>query len=331
MNIKWAYTTVNTWRECNRKYYFASVLANHHRKNLLRRRCYELGEMKNLTMWKGSAVDKFLEKVIIPKISAKEQLDFQALSEQAVEFAKAQYRFSENKLYTNPEIKKGEKDNEYCIIDVHEINKPYTEAELAECYADIKKAILNMPEIKLFDGQNLTDILSECNWLAPNVEDRLVYVSNAIVKPQMDLLASYNYKPVIIDWKLSDSLVSDYSRQLQICGLTIYKKRAETPGKTAYQFEDIRLFEVNLLKSSSKEHDFNQDIYNTLIDYITLTTRDIMLLTGEDTDIEDFELTNNQYSCKNCNFRLLCGYLIKNNYQYDERSYLKSVPDRQLV
>jgi hypothetical protein len=331
MNVKWAYTTVNTWRECNRKYYFASILANHNRKNLIRRKAYELRAMQNLTMWKGSVVDKFLELNIIPKIAEKQELDFQGLSEQAVEFAKKQFRFSENKLYNNPELKKGDIEGEYCILDIHETCQPFTEQEVAECYDDIRKAILNIPTITLLDGRHLVEILKEANWLLPNVEDRLVYVGNAIVKPQMDLLASYNWKPIIIDWKLSDSMVSDYARQLQICGLTIYKKRLDTPGKPPYLFEDIQLFEINLLKASSKQHDFNQDIYNNIIDYITLTSRDIALLTGDDIDVEDFELTNNQVSCKNCNFRLLCGYLIKNNNTYDEGSYLKSVPDRQLV
>ena len=331
MNVKWAYTTVNTWRECNRKYYFASVLANHNRKNLVRRKAYELRTMQNLTMWKGSVVDKFLELIIIPLFAAQKELDFQELSEQAVAFAGKQFRFSENKLYQNPELKKGDIESEYCILDIHENGQPYTEQQVAECYADIRKAILNLPTITLPDGKYVLEMLKEANWLKPNVEDRLVYVGNAMVKPQMDLLASYNWKPVIIDWKLSDSMVSDYARQLQICGLTIYKKRLETPGKLPYLFEDIQLFEVNLLKGTCKPHDFNEEIYNNIIDYISLTSRDIALLTGDDIDLEDFELTNNQVSCKNCNFRLLCGYLIKHNNTYDEGSYLKSVPDRQLV
>ncbi|OKS84592.1 hypothetical protein [Mucilaginibacter polytrichastri] len=331
MNVKWAYTTVNTWRECNRKYYFASVLANHNRKNLVRRKAYELRAMQNLTMWKGSVVDKFLEVVIIPMITAQKELDFQCLSEQAVAFARKQFRFSENKLYDNPELKKGDIESEYCILDIHETGQPYTEQDLLVCYDDIRKAILNIPLVVLPDGRHLMNLLKEANWLKPNVEDRLVYVGNAIVKPQMDLLVSDNWKPVIIDWKLSDSMVSDYARQLQISGLTIYKKRLDTPGKPPYLFEDIGLLEVNLLKGIAKHHDFNQEIYNNTIDYISLTSRDIALMTGEDIDIEDFELTNNQVSCKNCNFRLLCGYLIKNNNIYDEGSYLKSVPDRQLV
>lgn len=331
MNVKWAYTTVNTWRECNRKYYFSSILANHNRKHLIRRKAYELGIMQNLTMWKGSVVDKFLELIIIPKIAEKNDLDFQSLAEEAVGFARKQFRFSENKLYQNPEIKKGNMESEYCILDIHEVGQFFTEQDVAECYEDVRKAVLNIPEIILLNGRYLVDILKEANWVKPNVEDRLVYVGNAIVKPQMDLLASHDWKPMIIDWKLSDSMVSDYARQLQISGLTIYKKRLDTPEKSAYLFEDIKLFEINLLKGTSKQHDFNEDIYNSLIDYITLTSRDIALMSGDDIELEDFELTNNQVSCKNCNFRLLCGYLIKNNNTYDEGSYLKSVPDRQLV
>ena len=104
--VRWSYSTVNSFRQCNRKYYFAQVMATHGRKIPERRKAYELKKMQNMAMWKGSVVDKFMEKTIIPAIRDKKELNFQLFADQAVELAKNQYRFSEAKAYTDAGLKK---------------------------------------------------------------------------------------------------------------------------------------------------------------------------------------------------------------------------------
>ncbi|MBC8052160.1 MAG: PD-(D/E)XK nuclease family protein [Sphingobacteriaceae bacterium] len=332
--VSWSYSTVNTLKQCNRKYYFASVLATHGRKVPLRRKAYELRCMQNLQMWRGSVVDKFMELMVIPAIRDKKELDFEMLSNQAVEMAATQFKYSQNQFYKNPEQKKGDVDSSFCILNIHEVNMPFQESELVESYSIIKEAIKNIPTIQMPDGKLLIDFLKECNGLTPNVNNYIVEIEGTRLKPQMDLLAMSNWKPVVIDWKLSASYTSDYSRQLIICGLTVYLKRQQRTDKPAYIYEDIKLYEVNLLKCQVKEHEFIADRINEVIDYMTLTSRDIRLLTKSDDkeiDIENFELTDDEGLCATCNFQTLCSYLLINNNQYDEKSYIESVQNTQLV
>ena len=143
------------------------------------------------------------------------------------------------------------------------------------------------------DGQTLLGFLKQCNALTPNVFTWKVEIEQAAVKPQIDLLAQYNWKPVVIDWKLSRSYLADYSRQLIICGLVVFLKRLENKDKQPYAYEDIQLFEVNLFKRTVKQHEFTEERANDMIDEINLTSRDILLLRGEDEepDIDDFEGT----------------------------------------
>lgn len=325
--VNWSYTTVNAFRQCNRKFYFSSILATHGRKDPLRRKAYELKIMKSLSMWAGDVVDKFMEKTVIPLIIAKENLDFEQLAAQAVAMAEVQFRFSKNRLYNDPSLKKGEA-TDFCILDIHEVNRIATQEQIQQCYDHIRKGILNLPVITLGDGTPLITFLKEADALTANLHKWHVTIEKAILKPQIDLLAFSKWKPVVIDWKLSGSYSSDYSRQFIIAGIMIYLKRLETVGKKPYDYRDIRLLEVNLLKGIIKEHELNEEAVHDMIDYINLTSGDLFLLTKgnlDDGDIEDFEMTDESSLCQACNFQPLCSFLLSNKNIYDEKLYTESI------
>lgn len=324
--VRWSYSTINTLKTCGRKYYFAQVMATHGRKVPERRKAYELKKMQNLLMWQGSVVDKFMEKTIIPAIRDKKELDFSAFATAAVTMAKNQFLFSRAKAYTDAGLKKSEADNEFCILDLHELGKTYSETELAEAYGTIYQAVENIPLIKMPDGSLLLTFLKECSQLVPNVTNWKVEIEKAMVSPQIDLIAYHNFKPVVIDWKLSESYVSDYSKQLVICGITVYLKRIEM-GKVPYQYSDISLYEVNLLKGTVKQHEFSNEIVNAMTDEIAGTAKDLSLLqvSYEDADPDDYWITDNDATCKLCSFRPLCIYLLTNENEYDEKSYFEFI------
>ncbi len=330
--VKWSNSAVNTLRECNRKYYFAHIMATHGRKNSLRRKAYELKSMQNLTMWKGSVLDKFMETILIPMIRDKHPLDFDSLADQALELSKRQFNYSKQEVYTDAFVSKADAGADFCILDIHALGKEYTESEISEAYSVIHSTVLNIPFIKMPDGQLLVNYLKKADALTPNVNNWIVYVEDAQVKPQIDLVAYQNWKPVVMDWKLSSSFTSDYSTQLVICGITVYLKRLEKKDKVPYDYSQIKLFEVNLLQGTVTEHEFTEDRINRIIDDINLTSRDILLLTNgeeyQDIDIEDFELTDDENSCLFCNFRPLCSFLQINNV-YDEKTYAEFIQAKQ--
>ena len=157
--VSWSYTTVNTLRQCNRKYFFYAVMATHGRKTAARRKAYELKQMQTLQMWQGSVVDKFMEKRLIPAITARQTLDFTAMAEHAVAMAVKQFDFSLYKKYLDPALKKGDIDEEFCILDIHELSKPYEAGDIERCYGVIREAVLRIPTIHMPDGQPLVDYL----------------------------------------------------------------------------------------------------------------------------------------------------------------------------
>lgn len=330
---------LSTYRICSRKYYF-STLANHGKKNALRRKAFELKKIQNLLMWQGSVVDLAMEKLIIPLIKERKELNFEEIADNAIEIAKLKYEFSKSKLYKD--YSKSEIGDDYCVLDIHELDKPYAESDISNVYAGIKKSILNIPKIQMPNGnETLLDFLYKAKLLLPNVDNWRVEVEGMGVKPQMDLiLYDEGWKPCVIDWKVSESLTSDYARQLEICGLTVYLKRIEKKGESnKYNFSDIQLYEVNLWQSKVKKHDFTEEKYYQLYDRIHLSIGDMELIEASkdklnfeeiddsiiDLNVASYDTTDKDGSCKFCNYRTLCAFLIRNNSKYNEKEYLESI------
>ncbi len=324
--IKLSISAINAMRRCNKQYYFV-LLSNHGRKNRLRRKAFELKNMQNLNMWKGSVVDKIIEKEVIPTILSKKKIDFEALTKKASDLAIKRFRFSKDKLYMQ-EISKTDAGDDYCILDIHEINKKFNREMGLKALDDIKTSLMNLENIKLPSGKLLIDVLYSSGFMIPNISNWSFETEYARINPQIDLFLIDNNKPVIIDWKLSESYSSDYSRQLIICGLTVYYNRLQksmTQNVKPYDYSDIKLYEVNLLASKIKEHEFNIDTANETINFIDVISSDVELLVNgskvEDLEIDNFDFTDTNFNCSFCNFRILCNHLLLNNNIFDENTY----------
>jgi PD-(D/E)XK nuclease superfamily len=338
MTANFSISKLNTYRICGRKHYF-SEMGNHGKKNPLKRKAFELKKVQNLQMWQGAVVDLAMEKLIIPLINEKKELDFGEIINQAIEIAKRQYEFSKAKKYK--EFSKNNVGDDYCVLEIHELSKPYSEEDILKVYEGIKKSILNISEMQMPDKNlSLLNFLYRAKKLIPNISNWRVEVEDMGVKPQIDLLLyDENFKPTVIDWKVSESLTSDYSRQLEICALTVYLKRLEKIDSPKYDYDDIQLYEVNLWQSKVKKHNFSEAIFHKIYDKIHLSISDIELLDASkeefrfqeinghilDLNVESYDITDNSGSCMLCNYNSLCQFLIRNNNQYNEKQYLEFV------
>lgn len=322
--INWSYSHLKTLRQCHRQYYFSFIAANHHKKNLMRRTAFELKNMKNIDMWKGSIIDYVMEKIIVPSIG--EKLDFDSIADEAVNIAKKQFKFSEKKHYK--EHTKGNTDEHFAILDIHEIRKKYSENEINNVYDTVKKIILGIPEINFDNGINLIEYLKKASWKKANINNYFFEFENIKVKPQIDALFYIDEKPVVIDWKAGRSEYSDYKLQLMMCGTAIFKNNNEKEDKKKYKHTDITLLEINLLKKKIYNHPFNNTSIAEMTDYIYRNKTDIELLhkNFNDADIDDYGITDNEGTCAICKYRTLCNYILENkNFKEDE--YIKFIQD----
>lgn len=338
--MEWSVSKLSALRQCHRKFYFQYELKDHHFTHPLRRKAFELAQSKNLKMWQGSLIDDFFSKTIINIYQQKQVPDFKLLAEQLVEKAKRQFDFSSKHLYHDKSITKKSAGDAFQILDVHECGVPYTEEDLTNVYTIIKDIILDIPNYKSpLDKLSLHDYLLQSSFLLPNVQGWSFMFDNVKLNPQIDLVRySGNNKIHVIDWKVSDSDVSDYSKQLYLAGIVAFhniKKKAIEKGKPPPNMDDVLLFEINLMNGNVKQHPFTRETTAAALDYVFMHSAEQEQLSGDkkwnELNIADYETTDKKETCFFCKYKPLCIHLIKNNYQYDEGEYYKLVQDRQLA
>jgi hypothetical protein len=337
--MEWSISKLSTLRQCHRKFYFSYELSDFHFTHPIRRKAFELAQSKNFRMWQGSLIDDAFSKQIVPIYKNKQIPDYPQMAAEVVERAKRQFEFSERRLYHEKGMSKTKAGDSFQILDVHECGVPYTEEELQKVYTTVREIILQIPEYPSpEEGKTLHQYLSASNYLQPNIQYWSYEFEGIRLNPQIDLVRYKGKSIHVIDWKVSDSNVSDYSKQLYIAGIVAFhniKKRNLEKQWAAPALEDVSLYEVNLMNGNLKQHSFTKESTAATLDQVFLLGDQQEGLSGDkkwnELDIQDYETTDKKETCMFCKFRPLCIHLIKNNFIYDENEYNKLVQNQQLA
>ncbi|GAA4464947.1 hypothetical protein GCM10023189_44900 [Nibrella saemangeumensis] len=333
--MDWSYSALTTFRRCNRQYYFGYVAPSHYFTDPYRRKLFELKNSKSLHMWQGSVIDYIVETEVVDGLRKRKKLNFNQIAQKGVELAQRQFAFSESLKYREKGLSKAGVGADYCILDIHESQKPYTEEEIQNVYTQIHDVLSKFSTLKSpIDGRLMSNFIEDHSLIIPNVRFIKFEFENIRVTPQIDLLLGKGNKAVIIDWKVSDSDVSDYSLQLIIAGIAVLYTNQQRFGKAYMRSTDIELWEVNLLTQELKKHPFTTDEINQTIDYIYLNADESTLMQKQESQkpfVDDFPITDKPSTCQFCKFRYMCSYLLENNYEYNEQQYSEFVQTTEFT
>jgi len=337
--MEWSISKLSALRQCHRKFYFSYELADFHFTHPVRRKAFELAQSKSLRMWQGSLIDNFFSKRIISIYKEKQLPDFNSLSDEIVEIAKRQFSFSEQRLYRDKSISKSKAGDAFQILDIHECGIKYEEHDIAEIYEKVRNIIQQIPNYTSpEEGKTLHEYLVTSNYLQPDVKYWSYEFEGIKLNPQIDLLRHKGKSIHVIDWKVSDSNTSDYSKQLYLAGIVAFhniKKSNIGKNWSLPKLEDLSLFEINLMNGNRREHPFTKESTAGALDYVYQFKDEQEQLSGNkswtDLNIEDYITTDKRETCLFCKFRPLCIHLIQNNFRYDESEYYKLVSSEQLA
>lgn len=337
--MEWSISKLSALRQCHRKFYFAYELSDFHFTHPVRRKAFELGQSKNLKMWQGTLIDIFFSKRIISIYKAKQIPEFEALADELVEIAKKQFAFSEQHLYRNKSMSKTKAGEAYQILDIHECGVAYKEEDIVNIYSTVKDIILQIPQYPSpEEGKTLHEYLVSSTYLQPDIKYWSYDFEGIKLKPQIDMVRYMGKTIHVIDWKVSESYLSDYSKQLYLEGIVVFhniKKSNLENQRAEPRLEDISLYEINLMNGNRKEHPFTKESTAGALDYVFRFKDEQEQLSGKkkwnELNIEDYITTDKRETCMFCKFKPLCIHLIKNNYKYDEDEYYKLVSAQQLV
>jgi len=337
--MQWSPSKLQALRQCHRKYYFQYILADHGFKNPIRRIAYELSKSQNLKMWQGSLIDWAVTELIIPAYQSKSAPDFEEIAERVISVAETQFEFSQNREYHIKGNSKNKLKEDYQILNYHVWGREYDEKDVEAVYRTVWDTIIAFPNSESPEaGRNLHDYLLSSSFIKAN-EDWWAYTFCDIeLNPQIDLIRYKGKSVHVIDWKVSDSAVADYTKQLVIGGIVslnnIQKDYKERGWSGAPKLADVQLFHVNLLAGKVQKYVFDKEVVAATLDRIYLDTQHEK--TGEqvkwhDVTAEEFDITDKPETCAMCKFRPLCTHLMQNNYEYDEQRYTELVQVAELA
>ena len=344
--MRWSYSSTNIRNSCPKQFVLAHKIAWHIGKPI-KRKAFELKNMVNFEMWQGKIVDRVIEKYLIPNLKMGYFVDYPMIADKAISLAQKQYEFSKSHRYR--ELSKSKAGDSYCILEVHELQLPYTKEEIQIVFNTIRQCILNISDIVMPKNDiKLVELLArkpstlEANINGENSESKLKIrykFENGFVFPQMDLVQFLPKNVIIYDWKVSNSLSLDASQQLSTYGVVIYDYLKTKGGyrtcRRAVDYKNIHLLEVNLLKKETKKREFDLDIANQMLDYIYLSNQDMELTIDNkdwsNIDLSEIPRTENSNTCAMCRFRTLCSFLITNNYSYEQKKYTKFLQNPRFI
>ncbi len=293
---QWSISAHNSFKRCQRQFFFKSVMAWHNAKDPDRREAYLLAQLRTIDTWQGHLIHLALERFFVPSLQRKALMSREDLIAATLTLARQQWEFSERRDYRKDGI---HKSDSYLALREHEYGLPISEAEFG---AVIEKA--KTCYSFLYSHEGFLGFLQKGSWYSS--EPLLNFsVDGTLAVARLDLVMGYGEgKLCIIDWKIGESLTSDYSIQLRLYAYAALKKWPR------YRVENILLVEANLLQGKLLKHTIDHDGLLQTEDLIYRSLSDIKALGNgngyQDQHLEDYGYARSPMSCEYCNFERLC-------------------------
>jgi len=326
MRRKWSISTHKLYRVCPRKFYFSKIFASATSKDEVRTMANYLSNLQTLEMVAGNVVHRTI-KEFVDQLNRGRLINEKEAINYALTLYETKLKYSEEGRYkTESRTNAGDV---YCGLFEHEYEIPISEQMRRENLDIIISAISQFFRMDIETKNGLVNVITFIkNAQKRRAEDwsyRFEY-EGWEVNPYIDLILEFSngekHIPVIIDWKIEKSWISDNSQQMQIYGYAVWKR-----WNSLYNTQpgDIVLLEINLLTGITKRHTFNNDDLIAIDDQLFESVREFEFILGdkkfEDFDIKEFGLTQNTNSCSYCNLKKLCVEYL----QQEEKEYAANV------
>jgi hypothetical protein len=300
--MKWSISAHNTFRRCQRQYFFSEVMASPQAKDTKRREAYMLKQLKHLSAWQGSLVHQAIDQLVVPAWRSGSSVDARKIVEYTLAIARRQLAFSESHNYQLlMQRSKTSLGSDFLALFEHEYGIEVLPSDIETVYERVSQCFQNLSSKRDF-------VSSLRNHFDYESELPLHFKIDAFtVAVKLDLLCSRrDGRPTIVDWKISQSDTSDYTRQALTYTLAILK----APKWSNLQPEDIQVYEVNLLTDSVRQYTITQDKLYRIEDFIFQSATEVQAVVGNHgyslDQFEDYDSANSPLTCQHCNFRKLC-------------------------
>jgi hypothetical protein len=304
----WSFSQSRVFRKCQRQWFYKACCASAQAKDPVRHEAYLLSKLQSVYAWRGQIVDTVVEGVLVPALNQGKRPLLKGVLDSARQLFEQQLAFGRQHRVRNAGFKLTEAGNSFAAFYAVEYGEGITDAEAAEAWADVEKALRT-----LFSLGEFKELLRSAKYLI--AQRSLIFDhSGAKVRAVPDLIAFFaDQPPAIVDWKVHTFGVRDYRNQLltYAIGLMRAKPHRDFPSDLKrWKESDIRLFEVQLLRGIIRAHPLDEADLIAADERIAENIMTLQLATcgEEEADLEpsDFPTAYDPRTCETCQFRKLC-------------------------
>jgi hypothetical protein len=305
--MRWSYSASRTFRQCQRQWYFKSVVSNGKAKDPQRRRAYLLSKLDSVSAWRGKIVDEVISKTIVPALNRKMPIKLGEAKAKARELYNRRLAFALRHPIDDPDLKVSEEGEDFSLFYGLEYGTPPSQEELAQAWSDIDQALNT-----LYTTDAIKDPLKTSEYLVAQRPLQFDLMNGVTVISYPDVIAFRKAaSPAIVDWKVHTFGENDAWLQLAIYAIAISRsKHSDFPAEFSCSPNDVQLLEAQLLTASIREHRLDADQFNDAEDYISSSAYEMAcLLDGrkyKDVRASDFSPAADAESCQRCPFRGPC-------------------------
>ena len=168
--MSWSFSAHNTFRKCQRQWFYKQHVANHKAKDPLRHEAYRLSKLENVPAWRGKIVDETISEFVIPSLR-----NHPVTLAQAVGFADRLFlQRQQTTAFFTPD------------------GKPPAPEAFVAAHKDIHVALEN-----LYRNEHLKNVLRQAQWRFPQRPLSFSH-GDTSVRVVPDLIAFTNGKPPMI-------------------------------------------------------------------------------------------------------------------------------------
>jgi hypothetical protein len=302
--MAWSYSSYTSFNRCKRQYFYSNEFAHHNAKKCpLKREAHLLKQLTHGGFWTGKVAEAALEDILIKDRPPRSDISHR-LYEYAVELAKRQMAYSLSGDFRR--VVKSSVGREYFRLLEHEYGLDDS-GLLESTIEELKVCFEHYPTIQLKDlGISLNSLLlSTATKRCQEVISTRLFETP--IQCNLDCLIEYGSKLIVIDWKVSRTSASDFSKQLLTYGLVVSRTRG---SKRA--LNDILIYEINLLQGKVTPYRLDEVSIAETEDFIFDSVKMIERVTERrgrnDLDPEDFPPCENIRVCEFCNFQKICTW-----------------------
>jgi hypothetical protein len=308
--MKWSITKSKMFSYCQRKWYYSEIMASPTSKDPLRREAYMLKQLQSLHAWRGSIVDKVIERFIIPNVKAKHLPSEDEVNDYCNKLMENQIAFGKARMHLRPNVTKSVGGDTYCAFFDLEYNGGLDEAKLDVAKEEARTALRN-----LIQGDFLRKIMEKSTRII--AQRQITFkMDKFTVSCTPDLIVFYyDAPPLIVDWKVHYYANADSWLQLAVYAVALSKVKPhkDFPDRAHCIIEDagrIRMLEYQLFKNEQREYSISSEDQADIYDYIFKSCIDIDGIVGEKKydaiDVSQFQTARSPQLCDRCQFKRIC-------------------------